>query len=123
MIMRLMRVTVARNTELEVRSAAEKDASVHELKALRDAVLATVGRSALPWRRRAALAEVEERFASARFPFRHDRALPLTIVRGDAGERALDPTFRSGLEWPLESKQALIDLGYELTARALRGKL
>ena len=123
MIMRLMRVTVARNTELEVRSAAEKDASVHELKALRDAVLETVGRSALPWRRRAALAEVEERFASARFPFRHDRALPLTIVRGDAGERALDPTFRSGLEWPLESKQALIDLGYELTARALRGKL
>ncbi len=123
MIMRLMRVTVARNTELEVRSAAEKDASVHELKSLRDAVLATVARSALPWRRRAALAEVEERFASARFPFRHDRALPLTIVRGDAGERALDPTFRSGLEWPLESKQALIDLGYELTARALRGKL
>ncbi len=120
MIVRLMRVTVARNTELEVRSAADKDASVRELEALRDSVLETVRRSALPWRRRAAVAEVEGRFASARFPFRHDRALPLTIVRGDAGEHALDPTFRSGLEWPLETKQALIDLGYELTARTLR---
>ncbi len=120
MIFRLMRVTVARNTELEVRSAADKDASVRELEALRDSVLETVRRSALPWRRRAAVAEVEARFASARFPFRHDRALPLTIVRGDGGEHALDPAFRSGLEWPLETKQELIDLGYELTARALR---
>ena len=120
MIVRLMRVTVARNTELEVRSAADKDASVRELEALRDSVLETVRRSALPWRRRSAVAEVEGRFASARFPFRHDRALPLTIVRGDAGGHTLDPTFRSGLEWPLETKQALIDLGYELTARTLR---
>jgi hypothetical protein len=85
-------------------------------------VLETVRRSALPWRRRSAVAEVEGRFAGARFPFRHDRALPLTIVRGDPGEHTLDPTFRSGLEWPLETKQALIDLGYELTARALRGR-
>jgi predicted acylesterase/phospholipase RssA len=123
MIVRLMRVTVARNTELEVRSAADKDASVRELEALRDSVLETVRRSALPWRRRAAIAEVEGRFASARFPFRHDRALPLTIVRGDGGEHALDPTFRSGLEWPLATKQALIDLGYELTARALRDRI
>ena len=121
MIVRLMRVTVSRNTELEVRSAAEKDASVHELAALRDSVLGTVRRSATPWRRRAALTEVEERFAAARFPFRHDRALPLTIVRGDPGESTLDPSFRSGMEWPLETKRALIDLGYELTDRALSG--
>jgi predicted acylesterase/phospholipase RssA len=122
MILRLMRVTVARNTELEVRSAAAKDASVRELAALRDSVLDTVRRTAAPWRRRAAVAEVELRFASARFPFRHDRALPLTIVRGDPGDRALDPTFRSGLEWPVETKQELIDLGYELTSRALRAR-
>jgi predicted acylesterase/phospholipase RssA len=122
MILRLMRVTVARNTELEVRSAAAKDASVRELAALRDSVLDTVRRTAAPWRRRAAVAEVEQRFASARFPFRHDRALPLTIVRGDPGDRALDPTFRSGLEWPVETKQELIDLGYELTSRALRAR-
>jgi len=122
MILRLMRVTVARNTELEVRSAAAKDASVRELAALRDSVLEIVRRTAAPWRRRAAVAEVEQRFASARFPFRHDRALPLTIVRGDPGDRALDPSFRSGLEWPVEPKQALIDLGYELTSGALRAR-
>ncbi|HET9243969.1 MAG TPA: patatin-like phospholipase family protein [Gaiella sp.] len=120
MIVRLMRVTVARNTELEVRAAVDKDASLRELAALREAVLETVHRNAAPWRRGAAVAEVEERFASARFPFRHDRALPLTIVRGDPGDLALDPSFRAGLEWPLEAKQALIDLGYQLTARALR---
>ena len=120
MIVRLMRVTVARNTELEVRSAAEKDASVHELEALRDAVLEIVRRTAPPWRRRAAVAEVEARFAGARFPFRHDRALPLTVVRGDAGDHALDPSFRAGLEWPLETKRALIDRGYEQTDRRLR---
>jgi predicted acylesterase/phospholipase RssA len=122
MIVRLMRVTVARNTELEVRSAGEKDASVRELDALRASVLETVRRSALPWRRRAAVAEVEQRFAAARFPFRHDRALPLTIVRGDAGPYSLDPSFRSGLAWPVETKRALIDRGYELTSRALRGE-
>jgi len=120
MIVRLMRVTVARNTELEVRSAGEKDASVRELDALRASVLETVRRSSLPWRRRAAVAEVEQQFAGARFPFRHDRALPLTIVRGDPGPHSLDPSFRSGLEWPRETKRALIDRGYELTSRALR---
>lgn len=120
MIVRLMRVTVARNTELEVRSAGEKDASVRELDALRASVLETVRRNSLPWRRRAAVAEVEQRFAGARFPFRHDRALPLTIVRGDTGPHSLEPSFRSGLVWPLETKRALIDRGYELTCRALR---
>jgi len=93
---------------------------VRELAALRDDVLDTVWRSAAPWRRRSAVAAVEQRFASARFPFRHDRALPLTIVRGDPGAKALDPSFRAGLEWPLEAKRALIDLGYEATDRALR---
>ncbi|HEX6724219.1 MAG TPA: patatin-like phospholipase family protein, partial [Gaiella sp.] len=110
MIIRLMRVTVARNTELEVRSARERDASLRALEALREDVLATVRRSALPWRRRAAVQDVEARFAAAGFPFRHDRALPVTIVRGDPGEHSLDASFRAGLEWPVESKQALIAL-------------
>jgi predicted acylesterase/phospholipase RssA len=120
MIVRLMRVTVARNTELEVRSAQAKDASVRELEALRNDVLETVRKAVPPWRRRAAVAAVADRFARARFPFRHDRALPLTIVRGDPGEHALDAGFRAGLEWPLESKQALVALGRELTDAALR---
>ena len=82
-------------------------------------MLATVRRSALPWRRDAAVREVEARFAAAGFPFRHDRALPVTIVRGDPGELSLDASFRVGLEWPVEDKRALIELGYEQTAAAL----
>jgi predicted acylesterase/phospholipase RssA len=119
MIVRLMRVTVARNTELEVRSAEQRDASVRELAALRDEVLESVRRSALPWRRRSAVAEVSRQFSQARFPFRHDRALPLTIVRGDPGDVALDPGFRAGLDWPVETKRALVALGRELTDAAL----
>jgi predicted acylesterase/phospholipase RssA len=119
MIGRLMRVTVARNTTLEVRSAEEKDASVRELEALRGDVLQSVRRNAAPWRRRRAVQEVAERFAAARFPFRHDRALPLQIVRGSAGELALDPTFRAGLEWPVESKRALIERGRALADELL----
>jgi len=114
-----MRVTVARNTTLEVRSAEAKDASVRELEALRADVLAAVRRNAKPWRRGRAMKEVEDRFSAARFPFRHDRALPLTIVRGSAGEHALDPTFRAGLEWPLEKKRALIERGRELADEML----
>jgi predicted acylesterase/phospholipase RssA len=119
MILRLMRVAVARNTELEVRSAREKDDSVQVLAELREEVLETVRRTAAPWRRHAAVAEVDARFAAARFPFRHDRALPATIVRGDPGKLALDATFRAGLEWPLETKRALVERGYEQTAAAL----
>ena len=119
MILRLMRVAVARNTELEVRSAREKDDSVQVLAELREEVLETVRRTAAPWRRHAAVAEVDARFAAARFPFRHDRALPATIVRGDPGELALDATFRAGLEWPLETKRALVERGHEQTAAAL----
>ena len=119
MIVRLMRVTVARNTELEVRSAQERDASLRALEALREEVLAAVRRSALPWRRGVAVREVEARFAAAAFPFRHDRALPVTIVRGDPGELSLDASFRVGLEWPVDVKRALIELGYEQTSAAL----
>ena len=119
MIVRLMRVTVARNTELEVRSARARDASVRALAALEEDVVRTVRRSALPWRRRAAASEVRAYFASAHFPFRHDRALPATIVRGDPGALSLDSSFRTGLEWPVEAKRALVALGYEQTAAAL----
>lgn len=119
MIIRLMRVTVARNTELEVRSAHARDEAVRALESLREQVLDTVARSALPWRRRSAVAEIETRFAEAAFPFRHDRALPVTIVRGDPGELSLDASFRAGLEWPVETKRALIELGHEQTAAAL----
>ena len=114
-----MRVTVARNTELEVRSVRARGESVRALEALRVEVRDTVGRSALPWRRRSAVAEIDAIFAGASFPFRHDRSVPVTLVRGDPGELSLESSFRPGLEWPVEAKHALIELGYEQTAAAL----
>jgi predicted acylesterase/phospholipase RssA len=119
MIVRLMRISIARNTALEERYAAERDASVHEMDALRRDTVAIVRRHALPGRRRRAAAAVEARFAEASFPFRHNRVLPTTIVRGDAGEHSLDSSFRTGLVWPEESKRAIVLRGYELGAEAL----
>jgi predicted acylesterase/phospholipase RssA len=119
MLARLMRVAIARNTALEERSAAEKDVSVQELAALRDDVVELARRHAAPWRRRATARAVADRFTAARFPFRHDRRLPLTIVHGDAGEDALDSSFRAGLEWPDESKRRLLARGRELAEHAL----
>jgi predicted acylesterase/phospholipase RssA len=119
MLARLMRVTIARNTALEERYAAQRDVSVQELGALREEVLAIARRNALPWRRRAVDAELAARFAAARFPFRHDRRLPTTIVHGDPGDDGLDPSFRGGLDWPTESKQALLQRGRALAEEAL----
>ena len=119
MLARLMRVAIARNTALEERQATAKDVSVQELGALRDDVVELARRHAAPWRRRQAADAVTKRFAAARFPFRHDRRLPITIVHGDAGEHALDPTFRAGLVWPDDAKRALLARGRELAEQAL----
>jgi predicted acylesterase/phospholipase RssA len=119
MIGRLMRVTVARNTTLEVRAAEEKVASVRELEALREDLVESARRNAAPWRRGRAVREVEERLASSRFPFRLDRSLPLTIVRVSAGELAIESIFRAGLEWPEETKLALIARGRKLAEEML----
>lgn len=119
MIVRLMRISIARNTALEERYAAERDASVREMNALRRDMVDIARRFAVPGRGRQAAAAVEARFEEATFPFRHNRALPTTIVRGDPGEHSLDPSFRAGLEWPDETKRAIVRRGYELTAEAL----
>ena len=118
LIVRLMRVTIARNTALEERLARERDASVDELASLRRDAAEIAARNAPPWRRRRAREQVDERFAAARFPFRHTRRLPTTIVHGDPGEHALDPSFRAGLSWPPEARRALIARGYELAKEA-----
>ena len=47
----------------------------------------------------------------------------MTIVRGDPGELSLDASFRAGLEWPVETKRALIERGYEQTSAALDERL
>lgn len=119
LIVRLMRVAVARNTVLEERLAAERETSVAELQRLREGVLAAAV-AAAPRRRQAALhAELEEVFASARFPFRHDRHVPRLIVSGSPGDVGLDPSFRGDVPWPLERKRALVDRGYRLTDDAI----
>jgi predicted acylesterase/phospholipase RssA len=119
LIIRLMRVAIARNTVLEERLADERETSVAELRRLRTEVV-DAAVAAVPRRRREELrAELEEIFSSARFPFRHDRHVPTVIVRATPGEDSLDPTFRGDEPWPEERKRALIERGYRLTDEAL----
>jgi predicted acylesterase/phospholipase RssA len=119
LIVRLMRVAIARNTVLEEHLADDREASVAALGALRADVVEAAVAAAPPWRRRRLRAELEARFAAAPFPFRHDRHVPTLIVRGTPGDEGLDPTFRGDQPWPEESKQALVERGYQLTDDAL----
>lgn len=119
LIVRLMRVAIARNTVLEERLAGERETSVEELGRLREEVVSRAVAAAPRRRRRALRAELEELFASARFPFRHERHVPVLVVRGSPGEHALDPTFRSDEPWPLERKLGLVERGFRLTDDAL----
>ncbi len=119
MIVRLMRVAIARNTVLEERLATERDTSVSALHRLREDVISAAV-DAAPKRRRGSLrSELEAIFATAQFPFRHDRQVPSLIVRATPGDDALDPTFRGDEPWPEERKRALIARGYQLTDDAL----
>ncbi len=120
LIVRLMRIAIARNTALEESEATKRDDSVRELRSLRSDVVAIARRHAAPWRRRRAETEVSARFESARFPFAHDRELPTVIVRGSAGEHSLEPGFRPGLDWPVETKRQIIRRGRELLDAELR---
>ena len=115
LIVRLMRVAIARNTVLEERLADDREASVAALRELREDVVSAALTAAPPWRRRRLRAELDRMFASARFPFRHDRHVPTVIVRGTPGDEGLDPRFRADEPWPEVSKHALIERGYRLT--------
>lgn len=119
MIVRLMRVAIARNTVLEERLAEEREISVTELQRLREEVISSAVAAAPPWRRKSLRSELDGIFGSARFPFRHDRQVPSLIVRAAPGEDGLDPTFRGDEPWPDERKRALIERGYGLTDDAL----
>jgi predicted acylesterase/phospholipase RssA len=121
MIVRLMRVAIARNTVLEERLAVDRETSVSELQRLRQEVVSAAVAAAPPWRRKRVRAELDEIFASARFPFRHDRHVPSLIVRASSGEEGLDPTFRGDEPWPEERKRSLIERGYRLADDALAG--
>lgn len=119
LIVRLMRVAIARNTVLEERLALEHDASVVELQRLREEIVESAVAAARPWRRKRLRSELDALFAQASFPFRHDRHVPRLVVRGDPGEEGLDPTFRDEESWSDERKLALIERGYRLTDDAL----
>jgi len=119
LIVRLMRVAVARNTVLEERFLEDREASVAALRGLREEVVAAALAAAPPWRRRRLRARLDEVFAAARFPFRHERQVPTVIVRGTAGAHSLDPRFRADQPWPEERKRALIAHGHRLAGEAL----
>lgn len=115
MIMRLTRAAIVRNTVVEERTANEVDESIEELNRLREDVDDLIRRTVRSRRDRARLAAaVADRFASARFPFRHYRAIPRITVRGSADEVSLDPGFRDQRPWTVEAKRKLIARGYVL---------
>jgi predicted acylesterase/phospholipase RssA len=113
MIVRLMRVAIQQNTVLEERVARDKDEALRALDALRrdvDAIIRSEG-----GRRGARVARaVEERFASASFPFLGDRAIPRIAVQSTAGEVSLETGLRNPTPWTEDAKRALIRRGYEL---------
>ena len=119
MIVRLMRVAIARNTVLEERLASERETSVAELQRVREETTAAALAAAPPWRRDRLRSELDRIFGSARFPFRHDRHVPTLVVRATPGEDGLDPTFRGDEPWSEDRKRALIERGYRLTDEAL----
>jgi predicted acylesterase/phospholipase RssA len=112
MIVRLARVAILRNTQTEERTAETIDRSLRELRSLRQDVLALVEDEGLR-------AQLDERFAAARFPFRHDRIVPRIVVRGSTDEASLDPGFRNQPHWTDEEKRTLIALGERLADREL----
>jgi len=120
MIMRLTRAAIVRNTVEEERAADETDESIEELRRLRVDVLQLVRRNVRGKRERARLeSAIAERFETARFPFRHYRALPRLTVRASVDEVSLEPGFRDQKPWTVDAKRALIERGYALTDQEL----
>jgi predicted acylesterase/phospholipase RssA len=112
---RLSRVSIIRNTELEERVADWREQSVRELQSLREDVRGLVEEEGRP----ELAAAVDERFARARFPFRHDRAVPRITVVGTPNGLNLDPGFRNPKPWTEETKRELIALGWQAADDAL----
>jgi predicted acylesterase/phospholipase RssA len=108
MILRLMRVAIQQNTVLEERVARDKDEALRALAALRQDVVASVGRNKRLARR------IEEQFDAARFPFLGDRAIPRIAVQSSAGEVSLETGLRNPQPWTEDAKRSLIRRGYDL---------
>jgi predicted acylesterase/phospholipase RssA len=117
LIIRLMRVAIARNTVLEEQLSEERDTAAAIVLQLRDEVIEKAVQAAPAERRDSLRAELDALFADARFPFRTDRRIDRLIVRAAPGEDGLDPTYRG--DWNEATKVALIERGYRLTDEAL----
>jgi predicted acylesterase/phospholipase RssA len=113
MIVRLMRVAIQQNTVLEERVARDRDEALRALEALREDV-DTIIRSEGGRRGARVARAVEERFASASFPFLGDRAIPRIAVQSTAGEVSLETGLRNPTPWTEEAKRELIRRGYDL---------
>ena len=109
MLVRLMRVAIQRNTALEERLAAERDAACRELESLREDLVRLAREHARPGRRSRAARAVEERFARSPLP----RSVPQILVRGSGGNDSLELGFRGSSEWSERSKRALIARGWK----------
>jgi hypothetical protein len=121
MIMRLTRAAIVRNTVVEEQAADEIDESIEELRRLNEDVRGLIRRDVRSKRDRARLERaVLERFETARFPFRHYRAIPRITVRGSVEEVSLEPGFRDQRPWTVEAKRELIERGYALADAELR---
>jgi predicted acylesterase/phospholipase RssA len=116
MIIRLMRVAIQRNTELEEQLAADRDAACQELEALRADLVQLARVNARPGRRNRAARAVEERFARTTLP----RNVPRIVVRGSAGADSLEQGFRESPEWTEHAKRALIARGWDAADAELR---
>jgi predicted acylesterase/phospholipase RssA len=116
MLVRLMRVAIQRNTDLEERLAAEREGARRELESLRADLVRLAREHARPGRRNRAARAVEERFARTSLP----RSVPQIVVRGSGGPDSLEVGFRGGSEWTEASKRALIARGWEAADAELR---
>jgi predicted acylesterase/phospholipase RssA len=113
MIVRLMRVAIHPNTVQEERVARDRDEALRALAALREDVASIIRRDGGRRAERLGRA-VDDRFASASFPFLGDRAIPRIAVQSTAGEVSLETGLRNPQPWTEEAKRSLIRRGYEL---------
>jgi hypothetical protein len=83
-------------------------------------VLELVGRHVPRSARANATRAVAERFDSAEFPFRRERAVRRITIRGTAGDVSLEPGLRRQRPWTVADKRTIIARGYDLADRELR---
>jgi hypothetical protein len=108
-----MRVAIQQNTVLEERMAQDKDEALVALEQLREDVQDIVHREGGRRGDRVARA-IDERFATAKFPFLGDRLIPRIAVQSSAGEVSLETGLRSPKPWSEAEKRLLIARGYAL---------